>query len=905
MDAPLILPVKYKIPSPREHYILREEAMNKLEEAISHKLTIVKAGAGSGKTTLLSILIKKKKLNHPTWITMDSGMNQVFLFWNYVFQGLKDEIEGQLDGMKESFEGSIQKEILENMLPIFACKLSQKEEHYLILDDFQYITDPYLLKTLQIFLHNIPDQMHVVILSRELPELPMGPMFMDGSLSVLSEEDLRISEEECQEFLSKTLKIDLDKGRLKQIVTDSNGWIGGAQLMAIAGKKQKKDSSIFTSADHQLVYDYIEREIFSDLTEEEQLFLMKTSILSYFNQNICERLLPEYNFVSMMQAITQKNLFVVVIDEQKLEYRYHSILREFLLNRIALQGKKCNTLYLKVADIMFEIHDYDSCVGLLFEIHDYERLMNKLLQMPQNVATFSYIMQVPMESIVTNLNFAFQYFFCYYASLEMDQCKQIYDFIKTHLNPEEFHMGFENISLFIDIGWSFDDVKILSLEQINSMPFNKVTKAYILIKEAYFLFLADKVQDAMSYLDHAHEAYKLTRNIFIESFILAEKTQILETYGEFREAFRYYDRLIRYIDEVPTMEGSYYIGIAGLYIRQMRLKEAKQALDHAAQGADMNADNISSAYLYTLAEWYYLTGHPEKTEKIIKTLAKDNLYYGIFFLSRLLRYPIYRGTYSELLSLFLENYKVAEPIMKNMDTLLLYIGILYEKGNIEDSAGMLDDLLSKARRIKNKVKLVECDLMKARMLYETGEWKDHGKEVCDLLLESLEYAIPEEMQEPFWFEKTALTRLMKEREKELKKCLTEAQYSFMQTAVNSGIERSSVQKGENETVEDAQLEDQLINVSGASNISNAANIVDATNFSDATNISSVYSAHSVNLTEREEEVLSQIATGKTNQEIADTLCISLATVKTHLINIYGKLGVNNRMAAVNKYNHFA
>lgn len=49
------------------------------------------------------------------------------------------------------------------------------------------------------------------------------------------------------------------------------------------------------------------------------------------------------------------------------------------------------------------------------------------------------------------------------------------------------------------------------------------------------------------------------------------------------------------------------------------------------------------------------------------------------------------------------------------------------------------------------------------------------------------------------------------------------------------------------------------------------------------------------LTEREEEVLVTVALGRTNAEIADELCISLSTVKTHLASLMGKLGARNRV----------
>ncbi len=49
---------------------------------------------------------------------------------------------------------------------------------------------------------------------------------------------------------------------------------------------------------------------------------------------------------------------------------------------------------------------------------------------------------------------------------------------------------------------------------------------------------------------------------------------------------------------------------------------------------------------------------------------------------------------------------------------------------------------------------------------------------------------------------------------------------------------------------------------------------------------------------REIEILQALKTGASNRQIADQLFISLATVKTHLIHIYEKLGVDNRTAAV-------
>ncbi|PSM02627.1 helix-turn-helix transcriptional regulator [Clostridium botulinum] len=58
------------------------------------------------------------------------------------------------------------------------------------------------------------------------------------------------------------------------------------------------------------------------------------------------------------------------------------------------------------------------------------------------------------------------------------------------------------------------------------------------------------------------------------------------------------------------------------------------------------------------------------------------------------------------------------------------------------------------------------------------------------------------------------------------------------------------------------------------------------------------------LTEREKEVMEILFEGASNKQIGKRLNISLATVKTHMINIYSKLQVSNRVQAVEKYKNF-
>ncbi len=59
------------------------------------------------------------------------------------------------------------------------------------------------------------------------------------------------------------------------------------------------------------------------------------------------------------------------------------------------------------------------------------------------------------------------------------------------------------------------------------------------------------------------------------------------------------------------------------------------------------------------------------------------------------------------------------------------------------------------------------------------------------------------------------------------------------------------------------------------------------------------------LTTREQEVLHLLVQGLSNAEIAEKLFLSLSTVKTHVSNLFVKMGVKNRTQALEKASHFS
>jgi LuxR family transcriptional regulator, maltose regulon positive regulatory protein len=850
-DISPILSVKLKMPEPRKNYVIRKALFEKLKKINEYKVTIVKAGAGCGKTTLLSSFVKETNLNNVKWVALDDNMNQTFVFWKYVLESLKDYFGKESTDFQTCFDGNMQKENLWQMLSLFMNKLCTQTDIILVLDDFHFISETFLISTIDYFIKNMPNNMHLVFLTRELPNIYLGTLSLEDRIMFIDENIIKLSEVECRQFLLDTLGLDKNEEQLKSMIEASEGWIGGLQLMAIAIKDQSSlliHSLRFSS---RIMEDYITKEIFQFLTEEEQNFLTKTAILRYFNEKICKQYLPECNFRAIMEAIFQKNLFVISIDDEAGVYRYHAILSEYLNGNFEKLGEESRRLHILAADIYYKLGDYEESLHHLFAIKEYQIAMTRLLKMPQTSLTFTYMMKVPMEEIANNTDFAYQYFFCYYVSMEFEACEKIYSFITKNMKQDKTYAAFKHADMFYSVNWDFKKINVLSLEQIHNLPLNPVTMAYLLIKEAYFLYAACRNQEAMEYLDKAEKVYKETGNSYIGFFILSEKAQILEDIGELNQCLQIYKAMEPFIEKLCTLASSYYIGIAGLYTKRMALNKANEALMKAKASITKEAINMYSAYESTLAEYSYVIGDYEKTEKILTNFMEQDKFQNIIYSARLLRYPIYHDKHTELAKKFAKDYSNLDDFARVLDTELVFAGIQYEYGSISDAMVLVDKIIAKARKTQNKLKIVEGDLLKAKFLLEN---QGNKREIQNLFIEAVSYACSNVIAIPFWFEKKTVEAIIQNMYQELQNKLSDEEWIFI----------NSILKAEPQT----GLEEG--------------------------------NGVGFGLTERENEVLYEMANGCTNKQIAENLYISLATVKSHIINIYGKLGVNNRVAAINK-----
>ena len=843
----ILMLTRLKIPEPRRDYIIREKLFSKLDKINEYKVTLVKGGAGAGKTTLITSFVKERGIKNLRWISFDESCNNIFIFWSYFIEAIGEYLGESREEFVSIHDSNIKKDNIEKLITLLINKLEWEKDIYITFDDFYYITDDFLLSTIEFFLNNSPSNIHIIIITRYEPNLYLAALSMEGSLLIIDEEDLKFSLNDGVKFLNNTLKLSLDEDTANYISEVSEGWIGGMQLIATAkvGNIKKEISKL--NLNNKLLGEYLTKEIYEFLDEEEKRFLVFTSMLSYFNEEICNRLLDDIRYNKILNKFMEKNILIICIDEESGIYRYHNILKEYLIGRFNELSRKIKLEYhKKVAYILKDIGDYKEAIHQLILGRNYEEAMKLILEQPENITLFSYVDRMPISSIIENPDFSYQSFFYHYVNMEFNKCRELYSRLEENISEDLRYSAFRLSNLLIEDNLKIDDSSIMSISEIHRLPLKDITKAFILIKDASFLCINCKYKETLEYIEEAISYSKSFSNSYIDFFAFSIKSYIFEEMGEFNKCIEFYEEMekIKGKDEKSFMLSiSFYIGITGVYLKQMDIKSAKKSLESVNRNFSEASLSLDRAYKYNLAEYKFIIGEYEEAMVLLRELMNMESYKNTLYISLILNYVFKKNKLSgEYIEEFINSYETIEEKYKTLESKLLYVNILYSKGKVEEGIKLVDEILSYSRRNKIKIKIVQASLCKIKIIYDN---KGNKREVINLFREAIFYSYENKILQPYYLQDETVVKVIKEYNNEL--------YSSL-------------------------------------------NVREKLHYKEVLKICKIGSQ--TILSEREMDVLNEIAKGASNKEIAETLCISLATVKSHIINIYGKLQVNNRVSAI-------
>ncbi len=326
-----ILPTKLYVPPPRPKVVLRSRLIERLNEGMQGKLTLISAAAGFGKTTLVSEWVAN--CNRPTaWLSLDEKDNDLTPFLTYLVTALQT-IAPNLGEVVLGIVQSPQPPPIDSILTTLLNEISTFPDHFiLVLDDFHVIDARSVNNALTFLVEHLPSQMHLVIATREDPQLPLARLRVRGQLTELRVADLRFTASEAAEFLSQVMGLHLSAMDVAVLETRTEGWIAGLQLAAIS-MEGRTDTSSFIQAftgSHRFVLDYLMEEVLQRQPDRVRNFLLQTSILDRLSGPLCDAVTGQEDSGTMLDTLERGNMLIVPLDDQRHWFRYHHLFADVL-----------------------------------------------------------------------------------------------------------------------------------------------------------------------------------------------------------------------------------------------------------------------------------------------------------------------------------------------------------------------------------------------------------------------------------------------------------------------------------------------------------------------------------------------------------------------------------------------
>lgn len=373
-------------PRPAPEILARPRLTERLLANLSLPLSLITANAGSGKTTLVADFLRKQERPY-VWYQLDHTDADPAVFLGYLTYGIQQRIPNfgestfaylqqpqQLAQHPERAADVLLNEILEGV----------EQQLILILDDYHHLgTETPVHAVLDRLITYLPDVIHMVIISREIPPLNLARLRSQDSLSFIDRNDLLFTEAETQELFRKVFGLALTPEQLGEYGRRTHGWITALQLVRQvaqrqAGSQAEKpvDPLAVLRQSERDIFEYFAEEVFAGEPPGVQQFLMRISLLQRLELETCARLFPEVRSAVALPALVRGNVFMTVASDQTgEEYRLHPLFQSFLrrrlrseigLNGVAAEHGRC-------ANFFLERQAWEPAVRHLLEAEDFDR----------------------------------------------------------------------------------------------------------------------------------------------------------------------------------------------------------------------------------------------------------------------------------------------------------------------------------------------------------------------------------------------------------------------------------------------------------------------------------------------------------------------------------------------------
>jgi ATP/maltotriose-dependent transcriptional regulator MalT len=317
--------------------VARPRLSERLSRGAESALTLVSAPAGFGKTTLLAewLAVAAAGGRSVAWLSLDQRDNDPALFWTYAVAALNTGAPADGAGALAHLQPP-QPPNEAGLVALLNDLDTISNDVVLVLDDYHVIDARDVQDALAFLLEHLPPQIHLVIASRTDPPLPLARLRGRGELAEIRAADLRFTPSEAAAYLNEVMGLTLTAADVAALEGRTEGWIAALQLAALS-MQGREDTAAFIdgfAGDDRYIVDFLAEEVLQRQPEHVQHFLLQTSILDRLSGPLCDAVTGQDGGKAKLTALERGNLFLVPLDDRRQWYRYHQLFADVLHARL-------------------------------------------------------------------------------------------------------------------------------------------------------------------------------------------------------------------------------------------------------------------------------------------------------------------------------------------------------------------------------------------------------------------------------------------------------------------------------------------------------------------------------------------------------------------------------------------
>ena len=310
----------------------RHALLEAVDRATSKRLLVIVAPIGSGKTTLLSQWRRHAGHRPVAWLSIDAHDNHPRRFFSYLVASVRCAVPGFEGYVTGALQDAVDFQT-DHISAVFLESLTRiTEDLTIVLDDFQWITDPVVLRALRALLQHAPSHVHWVLSSRGVPGLPLSGFKLQDQLTVLGTPELNFDADHVADLSRRLHARDLPTGDAHEIHHCTEGWVAGVKLALLAVDEPTRigDAVRGFNGSHEAVAQYLADAVLQGQSAEVREFLLVSSIVDKMSADLCNVLLGIGNAEAVLEQLERSQLFIHPLDRHRRFYRYHLLFQDFL-----------------------------------------------------------------------------------------------------------------------------------------------------------------------------------------------------------------------------------------------------------------------------------------------------------------------------------------------------------------------------------------------------------------------------------------------------------------------------------------------------------------------------------------------------------------------------------------------